>query len=35
MMVKRGDRYIVPNGNVELQADDILLLISDKESSMG
>ena len=35
MMVKRGDRYIVPNGNVELQVGDILLFISGKESSMG
>ena len=32
MMVKRGDRYIVPNGNVELQVGDILLFISGRTS---
>lgn len=31
MMVRRGDRYIVPNGNVELREGDILLLISEEE----
>ncbi len=30
MMVKRGDRYIVPGGSVELQEGDVLLLISEK-----
>ena len=31
MMVKRGDRYIVPNGSVELKLGDRLLFIADKE----
>ena len=30
MMIKRGEKYIVPNGSVELCNGDILLLISDE-----
>lgn len=30
MMIKRGEKYIVPNGSVELCFGDILLLISDE-----
>lgn len=29
MMIKRGENYIVPNGNVELKEGDILLLIAE------
>lgn len=31
MMIKRGEKYIVPNGSVELQEKDILLLITGDE----
>lgn len=31
MMIKRGEKYMVPNGGVELKNNDILLLISDEE----
>lgn len=30
MLVKRGNSYIVPNGQVALQPKDVLLTISDK-----
>ena len=29
MMIKRDDRFIVPNGRVKLKAGDRLLIISD------
>lgn len=32
MMIRRGDRYIVPNGTRKLQAGDALLLIKESES---
>ena len=31
MMIRRGGRYIVPNGSVELREGDILLLISEND----
>lgn len=31
MMIKRGDRFIVPNGSAELQVGDRLLIISENE----
>ena len=31
MMVKRGDKYLVPNGTLKLHANDKLLIISQKE----
>lgn len=31
MMIKRGEKFIVPNGSVELQAGDHLLIISENE----
>ncbi len=31
MMIKRGDKYLVPNGNVQLYKGDRLLLISEEE----
>ena len=33
MMIKRDDRFIVPNGTVELRAGDRLLIISDAENA--
>ena len=30
MMIKRGNSFIVPNGQVELQKDDVLLVITEK-----
>lgn len=33
MMIKRGDKFIVPNGSVELQAGDHLLIISENEDA--
>ena len=30
MMVKRGDQFLIPNGKLELQENDKLLLISEK-----
>lgn len=32
MMVKRGNKYLVPNGTLKLQADDKLLIISEKKA---
>lgn len=29
MMVKRGERYMVPNGNLQLRPDDVLLIIKE------
>ena len=33
MMIKRDDRFIVPNGTAELRAGDRLLIISDAENA--
>ena len=33
MMIKREDKFIVPNGSVELRAGDRLLIISDHENN--
>ncbi len=32
MMVRRGDRYIVPNGRLQLQRDDVLLIIKEEQA---
>ena len=31
MMIKRGEKFIVPNGSVELHAGDRLLIISEND----
>ena len=33
MIVKRGDAYLVPNGQLQLELGDKLLLISEKKAS--
>lgn len=33
MMVKRGDRFMVPNGQLELKPGDVLLVISEEKTS--
>ena len=34
VMVKRGEHYFVPTGSTELEANDVLLIISDNERSL-
>ena len=33
MMIRRKNKYIVPNGNVELEEGDILLLIAENAAT--
>lgn len=34
-MIKRGDKYITPNGFTKIEANDILIIISDNEEGMN